>query len=151
MTCIRKAVCAAVACCCLTGTISAQSIAMKMSNVTVKQAMDELEKKSGYSFVFSSQDLDTQKRISVSADNDDVRTVRYTDQSAGLLVSFSSTDSFSLSEERVTQSQYTSIGQEKFGLYTRIDVSFPISLAKGEARLYRLIARAADTSSKERE
>ena len=82
---------------------------------------------------------------------DDVRTVRYTDQSAGLLVSFSSTDSFSLSEERVTQSQYTSIGQEKFGLYTRIDVSFPISLAKGEARLYRLIARAADTSSKERE
>lgn len=75
MTCIRKAVCAAVACCCLTGTISAQSIAMKMSNVTVKQAMDELEKKSGYSFVFSSQDLDTQKRISVSADNDDVRTV----------------------------------------------------------------------------
>ena len=46
-----------------------------MSNVTVKQAMDELEKKSGYSFVFSSQDLDTKKRISVSADNDNLRNV----------------------------------------------------------------------------
>ena len=59
MTCISKAVYAAVACCCLTGTISAQNIALKMNNVTVKQAMEELEKKSGYSFVFSSQDVDT--------------------------------------------------------------------------------------------
>lgn len=75
MTCISKAVYAAVACCCLTGTISAQNIALKMNNVTVKQAMEELEKKSGYSFVFSSQDVDTRKRISVSAENEDVRTV----------------------------------------------------------------------------
>ena len=45
MTCISKAVYAAVACCCLTGTISAQNIALKMNNVTVKQAMEELEKK----------------------------------------------------------------------------------------------------------
>ena len=75
MTCISKAVYAAVACCCLTETISAQNIALKMNNVTVKQAMEELEKKSGYSFVFSSQDVDTRKRISVSAENEDVRTV----------------------------------------------------------------------------
>ena len=106
-------------------------------------------------FYLSDMDLELssldQRRLLMLGLLDDVRTVRYTDQSAGLLVSFSSTDSFSLSEERVTQSQYTSIGLEKFGLYTRLDISFPLSLKKGEARMYRLIARAADTSSKERE
>ena len=92
-----------------------------------------------------------QRRLLMLGLLDDVRTVRYTDQSAGLVISFSSTDSFSLSEERVMQSQYTSIGLESFGLYTRLDISFPLSLKKGEARMYRLIARAADTSSKEKE
>ncbi len=122
---------------------------------SVITAAEDIEGRYIVPFYLSDTDLELssldQRRLLMLGLLDDVRTVRYTDQSAGLLVSFSSTDSFSLSEERVTQSQYTSIGQEKFGLYTRIDVSFPISLAKGEARLYRLIARAADTSSKERE
>ena len=33
-----------------------------MSNITVKQAMDELKSRSGYSFVFSSADMDTGKK-----------------------------------------------------------------------------------------
>ena len=70
---LKKAMYVAIACCCLNGVADAQTIALKMRNVTVKQAMDELKEKSGYSFVFSSQDFDTSKKISVSVDNEDVR------------------------------------------------------------------------------
>ena len=44
----------AVALFCLNLTVSAQDITLKVSNITVKQAMDELKSRSGYSFVFSS-------------------------------------------------------------------------------------------------
>ncbi|MDR1719730.1 MAG: SusC/RagA family TonB-linked outer membrane protein [Dysgonamonadaceae bacterium] len=40
-----------------------------MSNVTVKEAMDQLKKTSGYSFVFSSIDVNTRNRISISVKN----------------------------------------------------------------------------------
>ncbi|MCI2082289.1 MAG: TonB-dependent receptor [Bacteroidales bacterium] len=46
----------------------AQGISMKMKNVTVKQAMTEFTSESGYSFVFSSDDLNTGKKVSVLAD-----------------------------------------------------------------------------------
>ena len=72
MEIMRKAICIAVACCCLNGTTDAQNVVLNMNNVTVKQAIDELKEQSGYSFVFSSQDLDTRKRVSVSVDNGDV-------------------------------------------------------------------------------
>ena len=52
----------AVALFCLNLTVSAQSITLKVSNITVKQAMDELKSRSGYSFVFSSADVDTGKK-----------------------------------------------------------------------------------------
>lgn len=45
-----------------------QDISLKVNNVTVKEAMEQLKKTSGYSFVFSSNDVDTKQRISVSAD-----------------------------------------------------------------------------------
>lgn len=48
---------------------SAQRVTMKVQNVTVKQAMNALKKSSGYTFVFSSVDLNTNKRVSVKADN----------------------------------------------------------------------------------
>lgn len=44
-----------------------QDISLKANNVTVKEAMARLKKASGYSFVFSSTDVDTKKQISVSA------------------------------------------------------------------------------------
>lgn len=46
-----------------------------MSNITVKQAMDELKSRSGYSFVFSSADVDTGKKISVSSENQSINAV----------------------------------------------------------------------------
>ena len=122
---------------------------------SVITADEDIEGRYIVPFYLSDTDMELasldQRRLLMLGLLDDVRTVRYTDQSAGLVISFSSTDSFSLSEERVMQSQYTSIGLESFGLYTRLDISFPLSLKKGEARMYRLIARAADSSSKEKD
>ena len=76
---------------------------------------------------------------------DDVKTVRYTDLSTGFLLSFSSTEGFSLNEERIRQSQNTSLGVETFELYTRLLISFPISLEKGESAVVKLVARASDS------
>ena len=47
----------------------AQSLQLKLDNVTVKKAMTELKQKSGYSFVYEASDIDTSKKISVNADN----------------------------------------------------------------------------------
>ena len=69
---------------------------------------------------------------------------------SGLTVSFSSTEPFSVSEEKVRQSQNTSIGNESFELYTKLSFSFPLNVRKGEARTIRFILRGGD-SRKERE
>ena len=55
--------------------LAAQQVSLKVSNVTVKQAITELKQQTGYSFVFSSEDLNTQKRVSVSADKTDLSNV----------------------------------------------------------------------------
>ena len=54
---------------CLNLSVFSQNITLKTGNVTVKEAMEQLKKSSGYSFVFSSVDVDTQKRVSVSVQN----------------------------------------------------------------------------------
>ena len=75
MKVVKKAIYVAVALFCLNLTVSAQDITLKVSNITVKQAMDELKSRSGYSFVFSSADVDTGKKVSVSAENQSVGAV----------------------------------------------------------------------------
>ena len=55
----KKAICVALACCCLSGTAFAQHVSLTLNNVTVKQAMDALKKQSGYSFVSTSSDEKT--------------------------------------------------------------------------------------------
>lgn len=72
---IKTVMCVTVACCCLGGTMKAQNIVLKMNDVTVKQAMDELKRESGYSFVFSSSDLDTKRRISILVDPGNIHDV----------------------------------------------------------------------------
>lgn len=64
---IGKAMLVASAAFCLNLSAFSQDISLKVSNVTIKEAMEKLKKESGYSFVFSSQDVNTRKRISVSA------------------------------------------------------------------------------------
>ena len=48
--------------------IYAQSLSLKMQNVSVKKAMTELQAKSGYSFVYIAGDVDTDQKVSVDAD-----------------------------------------------------------------------------------
>lgn len=51
---------------CLNLTAFAQNISLKLNNVTVKKAMETLKEENGYSFVFASGDVDTQKTIQVN-------------------------------------------------------------------------------------
>ncbi|MBO1363455.1 TonB-dependent receptor [Prevotella sp. A2931] len=51
---------------------SAQKLTFNVSNVTVKQAMSQLKKQTGYSFVFYAEDIDVDKIVSVKADNADL-------------------------------------------------------------------------------
>lgn len=52
---------------CLNLSIYSQSISLKMSNVSVKKAMTELQTKSGYSFVYIAGDVDTDRTVSINA------------------------------------------------------------------------------------
>lgn len=65
----NKAMLVASAALCLNLSVFSQNITLKTGDVTVKEAMEQLKKSSGYSFVFSSVDVDTQKRVSVSVQN----------------------------------------------------------------------------------
>ena len=65
----NKAMLVASAALCLNLSVFSQNITLKTGNVTVKEAMEQLKKSSGYSFVFSSEDLDTQKYVSISVQN----------------------------------------------------------------------------------
>lgn len=65
----NKAMLVASAALCLNLSVFSQNITLKTGNVTVKEAIELLKKSSGYSFVFSSEDLDTRKYISISVQN----------------------------------------------------------------------------------
>lgn len=49
--------------------IQSQDVTLRMNNVTVKKAIIELQEKSGYSFVYASGKVDTDKKVSINADN----------------------------------------------------------------------------------
>lgn len=51
---------------CLNLSAYSQDISLEINNVTVKEAMERIKKDTGYSFVFSSKDVNTNQRISVS-------------------------------------------------------------------------------------
>lgn len=63
----KKAILMVVALLCLHVSIYAQQVSLKMSDVSVKQAIDEIKKKIGYSFVYAADDLNTHKKITVDA------------------------------------------------------------------------------------
>ena len=63
-----KAILIASVALCLHISASSQGISLKNREITVKEAMELLKEKSGYSFVFSSADVNTNKRISISTD-----------------------------------------------------------------------------------
>lgn len=48
-------------------TAWAQSLQIRLNNVTVKKAMTELKQKSGYSFVYEASDVDINKKVNIDA------------------------------------------------------------------------------------
>lgn len=70
-----KAMLVASAALCLNLSVYSQNITLKAGNVTVKEAIELLRKNTGYSFVFSSSDLNTKQRVFVSADNATIQEV----------------------------------------------------------------------------
>lgn len=63
----KKAIAMVGAFLCLNLSIYGQSISLKINNVSVKKAITELQEKSGYSFVYIAGDIDTEKTVSVNA------------------------------------------------------------------------------------
>lgn len=49
--------------------LMAQSLSLSIHDATVKQAMAEIERQTGYTFVYADSDLNTGRKVSVNADN----------------------------------------------------------------------------------
>lgn len=62
----NKAMLVASAALCFNLSTFAQDISLKINDLTVKEAMEKLKETSGYSFVFSSKDINTKQRVNVS-------------------------------------------------------------------------------------
>ena len=69
METIKKAIFIVSAVLCLNLSTFAQDISLTINNVTIKEAIERIKKESGYSFIFSSMDLDTKARVSLSLEN----------------------------------------------------------------------------------
>lgn len=65
----NKAILIASAALCFNLSAYSQRISLRTTDVTVKEAMEQLKKSSGYSFIFSSVDVDTKKQVRVAANN----------------------------------------------------------------------------------
>lgn len=65
----KKVICVAGMLCCLNVNIFSQSISLKIKSVSVKRAITELREKTGYSFVYVADELDTQKIVTVEAED----------------------------------------------------------------------------------
>jgi len=70
-----KVILLTVAFCCLSLTTFSQSISLILRDVTIKEAIQALKEKTGYSFVYEVNDIDTQRKISINARNKPVEEV----------------------------------------------------------------------------
>lgn len=69
MRSFSKAICVVSAVLCFNLSVSAQDISLKIKDITVKEAIVQIKKITGYTFVFSSIDLDTKKKVDLSLEN----------------------------------------------------------------------------------
>ncbi len=72
---IKTKLIVAAAACCFSMALAAQNITLSIRNLTLRDAIHKVEKKSGYSFMFSSQDLDLNRRVSLEAKNSTIRPI----------------------------------------------------------------------------
>ena len=57
---------------CLSATAFSQTISLNVSDITVKEAIRLLKEKTGYSFVYEVNDIDTQRKISIKSSNNTI-------------------------------------------------------------------------------
>ena len=55
----------------------AEKISMKLTNLTIEQALEQITKQNGYSYVIKSSDLNMQKKTSVDVTDEPIREVLY--------------------------------------------------------------------------
>lgn len=65
----KETICMVVVLFCLNLSAIAQTVTLKLTNVTVKEAMSQLKEKSGYTFFYNVDDINQNKRINVDATN----------------------------------------------------------------------------------
>lgn len=70
-----KAVLIASVALCLHLSAFSQNISLNANGITVKDAIEQLKEKTGYAFIFSSADVDTNKRVSIIANEEDINNV----------------------------------------------------------------------------
>jgi TonB-linked SusC/RagA family outer membrane protein len=61
--------------CCLSAATFAQVISLNLKDVTIKKAIQALKEKTGYSFVYEVNDIDTQRKISIKSTNNSIEEV----------------------------------------------------------------------------
>lgn len=66
---LKKAMWVVLAVLCCNLSALSQNISLKNRDITVKEAIEQLKSASGYTFVFSSSDINTSKHVSLSLDN----------------------------------------------------------------------------------
>lgn len=92
---------------------------------------------------------DDHRSLALLGHLDDIRTLKFLDQTDGIQISFTSTELFSVTMDRKTQQQYTVLGLETFTLYEKLTFTFSFSLKEGESRNFKLVFRCTENKSKE--
>lgn len=69
MSDLKRVICIASAALCFNLSAFSQDITLKANNITVKEAIEQVKKTTGYSFVFSSVDVNTKKRVTLALED----------------------------------------------------------------------------------
>ena len=77
-----------------------------------------------------------------------VRNVRFDENETDIQLSFTSTDSFTVNEENRYQSEVTTLGSQQFYLYTKVMLTFPVSLAPLGTSSVNIVTRISSTKEK---
>ncbi len=74
-----------------------------------------------------------------------IKNVRFQEASHNIGLYVTSTDIFTAHEEKKFQNEVTSLGSERFYLYTKLDLTFKLSVAADSAMTFNIITRVSDT------
>lgn len=78
----------------------------------------------------------------------DIRNVRFSDSLRDVVLSFSSSATFSVKEENRFQSEVTTLGSEQFYLYTKAVLRFMLDIKKDSVYTFNIITRIIDNKEK---